>query len=255
MNAKFDLLPNAKNTSSNGLSTIKRLSRSAGTSTSSRKSNSTRSNAHDRSDRRRTRSTSTLVSFQIYSQFDRFRVQSFHLAIDNKTECLLYYPVYLITYRYAGQTQFTCLVDGVTGRVTGDRQYSFVKVTLFGLVAFYPAMYTALFAVGSMIDPSMGEAVASSLSFRHSLPLAVVVAPLLGLYATRHPTFYRQRIDKQQWESYRSTCRDFTYDFTSPFEHQYKSHREERCVRDTKGRSRHFVWFQWPHASQPANSQ
>jgi hypothetical protein len=140
----------------------------------------------------------------------------------------LYYPIYVINYEYGSQANFTCLVDGITGQVTGDRQYSMTKVTFATLIAFYPMALTALITLGSFIDPSVGIALASFLSFSNSLPIAFIVAPLAGLYAKHYPKLYRQRISQQQWQNYRSNASQFTYDFTSPFQQQYQSYRQQQ---------------------------
>lgn len=134
----------------------------------------------------------------------------------------------MINYKYGSQTDFTCLVDGVTGQVTGDRQYSFTKVTLTTLVAFYPAALTTIITLGSLIDPSIGIALASLLSFTTSIPLALILSPLVGLYAKNYPKMYRDRISQQQWNNYRSDTQQFTYDFTSSFRQQYQSYRQQQ---------------------------
>ena len=147
--------------------------------------------------------------------------------------------MYVIDYQYGSDEKFTCLVDGVTGRVTGDRQYSLVKVTLISLIGFYPLALTTLASVGSLIDPSVGIALASLLSFTNSIPIALIVAPLLGLFARSYPKLYRQRINKQQWRNYQSNSSQFTYDFTSPFEQQYQSYqhsqRQQQQQRQRQG--------------------
>ena len=102
------------------------------------------------------------------------------------------------------------------------------KVTLATLIGFYPAALTALVTLGSLVDPSIGLALASLLSFKTSIPLAIIVSPLVGLYAKHYPKLYRQRISQQQWQNYRSNASQFTYDFTAPFEQQYQSYRQQQ---------------------------
>jgi hypothetical protein len=105
------------------------------------------------------------------------------------------------------------------------------KVTLATLIAFYPMALTAIVSLGSLVDPSIGIALASLLSFQTSIPIACIVAPLVGLYAKTYPKLYRQRINQQQWQNYRSNASQFTYDFTTPFEQQYQSYRQQQQYR------------------------
>jgi hypothetical protein len=102
------------------------------------------------------------------------------------------------------------------------------KVTLATLVCFYPAALTALITLGSLVDPSIGIALASLLSFKTSIPIALILSPILGLYAKNYPKIYRQRISQQQWINYKSNSSQFTYDFTSPFQQQYQSYRQQQ---------------------------
>jgi hypothetical protein len=102
------------------------------------------------------------------------------------------------------------------------------KVTLATLVGFYPAALIAIITLGSLIDPSVGIALASLLTFNTSIPIACILAPLVGLYAKTYPKLYRQRINQQQWQNYTSNASQFTYDFTTPFEQQYQSYREKQ---------------------------
>ncbi|CAF3535988.1 unnamed protein product [Adineta steineri] len=165
---------------------------------------------------------------QMYPNYSNYQVESFHFDINTKKERILYYPIYVINYEYGAQTNFTCLVNGVTGEVEGDRQYSMAKVTLATLVGFYPAALAAIVSLGSLIDPSIGITLASLLSFKTSIPIAIIVAPLVGLYAKNYPKIYRQRISQQQWHNYSSNAYQFTYDFTAPFQQQYQSYRQQQ---------------------------
>jgi hypothetical protein len=103
-----------------------------------------------------------------------------------------------------------------------------IKVTLATLIAFYPMALTALITLGSFIDPSIGIALASLLSFQNSLPIAFIVSPLVGFYAKNYPKTYRQRINQQQWKNYRSNAHQFTYDFTNNFQQEYQSYRQQQ---------------------------
>ncbi|CAF0766885.1 unnamed protein product [Rotaria sp. Silwood1] len=167
-------------------------------------------------------------SKQLYPQYNTYQVKSFHFDIYSKQERLLYYPIYVVNYQYGSQSNFTCLVDGITGQVIGDRQYSMTKVTLATLIGFYPMVLTALFGLGSFIDPSIGILLASLLSFKVLVPIAFIVSPLAGLCAKYYPKFYRQRINEQQWQNYRSNSSQFTYDFTSSFQQKYQSYRQQQ---------------------------
>ncbi|UJR29533.1 hypothetical protein I4U23_010750 [Adineta vaga] len=164
---------------------------------------------------------------QVYPYYSNMKIDSFHFDINTKKERLLYYPIYIINYEY-GSTDFTCLIDGITGRVEGDRQYSMLKVTLATLIGFYPLALTAIVGVGSMVDPSIGIALASFLSFKTAIPIACIVSPLVGLYAKNYPKLYRQRVNQQQWQNYTSNASQFTYDFTTPFQQQYQSYRQQQ---------------------------
>ena len=95
------------------------------------------------------------------------------------------------------------------------------KVTLTTFVGFYPMILTTIVSVGSLIDPSIGIALASLLSFQTFIPIACIVAPLVGLYAKNYPKIYRQRINQKQWQYYTSDAYQFTYDFTAPLQQQY----------------------------------
>lgn len=114
-------------------------------------------------------------------------------------------------------------------------------MTLTTLVAFYPAALTGLVTLGSMIDPSIGIALASLLSFKLSIPLALILSPLLGLFAKNYPKIYRDKINEQQWNNYRTNSQQFTYDFTSSYQQQYQSHRQQQ-QQQTKEETR-FVYL------------
>ena len=168
----------------------------------------------------------------MYPGYSSVGVDSFHWKIHHRKERLLYYPIYVIEYNYGGKrddvgSRFSCLIDGQIGRVKGDRQYSFVKVTLTSLIAFYPLTLMSLISVGSLIDPSIGVILASLLSFSHSIPLALILSPLIGFFANNSPRLYRQRINQQQWNNYRSNSTQFTYDFTNDFDQEYRSDRQQ----------------------------
>ncbi|CAF3356025.1 unnamed protein product [Rotaria socialis] len=166
-------------------------------------------------------------SKQLYPQFNNHQIKSFHFNISSKNERILHYPIYVINYQYGSQSNFTCLVDGVTGQVVGDRQYSMFKVTTATLIGFYPMVLTAIASFSSFIDPSIGILLASFLSTKILIPMAFIVSPVVGLCASYYPQFYRQRISQEQWQNYRSNSSQFTYDFTSSFQENYQSYRKK----------------------------
>ena len=141
---------------------------------------------------------------------------------------MYYYPVYVIKYEYGSDATFTCLVDGVDGAVTGDRQYSFTKVTLATLVGFYPAAWFALLTVGSFVDPSIGIALSSLLTPMTSIPLALIISPIVGFLAQSYPKYYREKISLKEWKNYQSNSKHFTYDFRSSYEEQYQNYQRQQ---------------------------
>ena len=150
----------------------------------------------------------------MYPEFDEPRIDSFHLEIHSQEARLLYYPVSIINYNYRSYSKYTCLFDGITGSITGDRQYSAKKVTLLTLALFYPLLKIGVFAFASLADFLFAFEVASELSFVVSLPLALVVAPCLGLYARSYPRRYREELSQVQWQQEQAKGRRrrrFTY--------------------------------------------
>lgn len=125
---------------------------------------------------------------------------------------MLYYPVYMINYNYRSQSNYTCLFDGITGLITGDRQYSPVKVTVAALTAFYPMLTIGVFSISSMVDLLFAFELASALSFTVSLPLALIVAPCLGFYARSYPQLYRKELSEVQWKQDQAKVTRFTYE-------------------------------------------
>ena len=134
----------------------------------------------------------------------------------------------MIHYQYGSESKFTCLVDGIDGSVTGDRQYSFLKVTLATLIGFYPAAWFTLLTVGSFIDPSVGIALSSLLTFSTSIPLALIISPIVGFFAQNYPKYYRHSINKKEWRNYQSNSRQFTYDFRSSYQEQYQYYQKQQ---------------------------
>ena len=103
-----------------------------------------------------------------------------------------------------------------------------VKVTVTTLIGFYPLVLSAIAAIGALIDPTVAFALVSLVSLKMVIPIACVIAPLVGLYAKNYPKIYRQRVCQQQWHNYKSNASQFTYDFTEPFQQQYQSYRQQR---------------------------
>jgi hypothetical protein len=125
--------------------------------------------------------------------------------------------------------------------VTGDRQYSMIKVTLAMLIAFYPMASITIISLGLLIDSSVAIPLAFLFSFKNSLPIAFILSPLVGLYAKNYPKMYRERVNQQQWHNYTSNASQFTYDFTNPFQQQYQSYRQQQQYKQQEQQQR-FVF-------------
>ena len=123
----------------------------------------------------------------------------------------MYYPIYVIDYNYNSRDTFTCFFDGVTGHITGDRQFSMVKVTLATLTAFYPLLKIGIFSFGTVASFLFAFEIASELSFVGTLPIALIVAPCVGLYASSYPKLYKQELSQVQWSQDQSKALKFTY--------------------------------------------
>ncbi|CAF4001415.1 unnamed protein product, partial [Rotaria sp. Silwood2] len=155
---------------------------------------------------------------KVYPRFDELRIDSLHLKIISKQERLLYYPVYIINYNYKSQIKYTCLFDGLTGHIAGDRQYSIIKVTLATFMGFYPMIKIGLFCIGSFANLLFAFEIASDLSFSVSLPIAMIVAPCVGFYAHSFPKLYKQEIRQVQWKQDQSKVLNFSYAFIDSIE-------------------------------------
>jgi hypothetical protein len=136
-----------------------------------------------------------------------------HLKIDSKQKRLLYYPVYIINYNYNSHSNYICLFDGLTGQIAGDRQYSTIKITLATLIALYSMIIIGVFCVGSFTDLLFAFEITSHLSFAVALPIALIVAPCVGFYASSYPKLYKKEISQVQWKQDESKAFKFTYDF------------------------------------------
>ncbi|CAF1254441.1 unnamed protein product [Rotaria sordida] len=159
---------------------------------------------------------------KVYPKFDEPRVDSLHLKIISKQECLLYYPVYIINYKYKSQINYTCLFDGLTGHITGDRQYSIIKVTLATFIGLYPMLKIGLFCIGSLVDLLFAFEIASDLSFSVSLPIAMIVAPFVGVYARLYPKLYKKDLSQVQWKQDQLKALNFTYSFIDSIKEEKK---------------------------------
>lgn len=148
----------------------------------------------------------------MYPKFEHLRMDSFHFHIHFKEERLLYYPIYVLEYNYRSEKNFMCFFDGLTGCITGDRQYSFAKVTLATLVGFYPIAKFGLFAFGSLANLLFAFEIIEDFTFISSLPVALIVAPCLGAYARSYPASYRRSLSQEQWATDQSKVEKFTYD-------------------------------------------
>lgn len=155
---------------------------------------------------------------KIYPKFEEARIDSFHLTITSKQERLLYYPIYMIGYKYKSDIYFTCLFDGLTGHIAGDRQYSALKVTFAALIGFYPMIKLGLFSFGTLANLLFAFEVASDLSLTASLPIAAIVAPCIGLYARSYPKLYKKELSQAQWTDEKAKISKFTYDIQKQLE-------------------------------------
>ena len=73
---------------------------------------------------------------------DRQRINSKETSFSNIKFKLILLPVYMSSYKYADKL-YHFFVNGRTGRVTGDRPYSVIKITLAVLLG---VILVALFA-------------------------------------------------------------------------------------------------------------
>ena len=57
----------------------------------------------------------------------KYQITSVRFPIDEETEELIYFPVYLVDFMYRNRP-FQCIINGRTGQVAGLRQFSESKV-------------------------------------------------------------------------------------------------------------------------------
>jgi hypothetical protein len=60
---------------------------------------------------------------------NEYRFTSIRFPINQETQELIYFPVYIVDYQYHNR-QLQCLINGRTGHVAGLRQFSQLKVKL-----------------------------------------------------------------------------------------------------------------------------
>jgi hypothetical protein len=77
-----------------------------------------------------------------------------------------------------------------------------------------------LFCVGSLTDLLFAFEIASHLSFGVALPIALIVAPCVGFYASSYPKSYKKEISQVQWKQDESKALKFTYDFGDSIQQQ-----------------------------------
>jgi hypothetical protein len=58
-----------------------------------------------------------------------YRFTSIRFPINEETQELIYFPVYIVEYQYLNR-QWQCLINGRTGHVAGSRQFSQLKVNI-----------------------------------------------------------------------------------------------------------------------------
>lgn len=151
---------------------------------------------------------------KIYPNFEETRLKSFDLEIETKTQNLVYYPVYIIHYSYRN-ARFTCYLDGLTGSIFGERQFSAVKVTIATALLFYPALKIAVFAFGTLVSHSFAFEVAENISFISTLPIALIIGPFLGAFARSYSKKHRKAHNSTRWENDQQILAKFTYRFKS----------------------------------------
>ena len=131
---------------------------------------------------------------------------------------MLYYPIYEITYYYKSKFLYTCLLDGVTGHIAGDRQFSAVKVTLASFLSFYPIVKIGVFSFGTLANLLFAFEIVSDLTFIGCLPMAVIIAPCIGLYVRSYPKQYKGGLNQIQWTEDHSKASKFTYNLLKVIE-------------------------------------
>ena len=72
-------------------------------------------------------------------------------------------------------------------------------------------MTIAIFSFASIENLLFAFEIASDLSFTASLPLALIIAPCVGLYARSYPKLYKKDISQVQWNQDQSKISKFTY--------------------------------------------
>ncbi|CAF1310815.1 unnamed protein product [Rotaria sp. Silwood1] len=65
-----------------------------------------------------------------------------------------------------------------------------IRITIATLIGFYPMAWTTLAALDSLIGPSFGIALASFPTFTNSIPIAIIVESIVGLFAKNYPKYY-----------------------------------------------------------------
>lgn len=156
---------------------------------------------------------SFIFILQVYPKFEEPRIDSFHLNIASHECRLLYYPIYVLNYRYKSKFYYTCLCDGVTGHISGDRQFSLTKVTAATFTAFYPMVKLGIFSFASVANLLFAFELASEITFTVLLPMALVIAPCVGFYARSYPKLYKKEISQIQWKRDQTRASKFTYNF------------------------------------------
>ena len=87
-------------------------------------------------------------------------------------------------------------------------------------MAFYPMIKIGLFCLGSLTDLLFAFELASSFSVTVSLPIALLVAPCVGFYASSYPKAYKKGINQEQYKQDKSKALKFTYDFIDSIQQQ-----------------------------------
>lgn len=169
------------------------------------------------------------LSYQIHGDFDDYRMGSFHFEIQTIQAHLLHYPVFVITYPYGRHSDYRCLVDGCTGRVVGERQYSAAKLTLTTLLACYSSTFIVSLFLRFLFYPEFGLILQKLLCTPHYFFYAFGFSSLVGLYYQDLPRLNRLVANQQQWGNNRSTTYQSTYNFKISSEQQLFDFLDLNC--------------------------
>ncbi|CAF0988021.1 unnamed protein product, partial [Didymodactylos carnosus] len=178
----------------------------------------------------------SLTNINVYAAYshDRNHLDEFQIAFNDYPAPIEYSQnieveqYTIVDYLYDSQ-DFQCLISGVSGRVVGNRQYSFSKITALSLVMFYPATYFITTCLTILTDlPDLTD----FLSPKVIIPLALLISPLIGKFFQQYPQYYRRREKQREWKDYKSQSSQFAYDFQQPFT-DYTRQRQQQYQQES----------------------